>query len=245
MSWCIMVAVGAVVGFAVICAMITSTAVLAVRSVVVNTLVIFLSGIGRGVGLGSRAIIISQVVRSCVQLVDHVGIVYVDWIGGRASLRPAHCARRTVFRTLRHMRSTLQWSSAGGDLEYHFLLAKSGSSSRLSGNNVVLPPNSKYAFAASVCPLKEFILKHRCKDSKTNFSIQSARRILESGLLSSECLLSNKCKFISYEVYGKEDRHRRFWLTLVLWCQRCQLGHVVAHGQKTLVCWLRRVQSRW
>ncbi|EGO01727.1 hypothetical protein SERLA73DRAFT_158927 [Serpula lacrymans var. lacrymans S7.3] len=123
MPWCASIAVGAVVSFAVICTVITPTAVLTVRSVVANALVVLSSGIGRGVGFGSGGIVISQVVRSRVQLVDHVGVIYVDWIGRRAGLRPARYARRTVFRTLRRTRSPIRWSSDGGDLEYHFLLA--------------------------------------------------------------------------------------------------------------------------
>ncbi|EGO29422.1 hypothetical protein SERLADRAFT_378242, partial [Serpula lacrymans var. lacrymans S7.9] len=44
----------------------------------------------------------------------------------------------------------------------------------------VLPPDSKYSLAESICPFKELILKRRSKDSKTNFSIRSARQILKS-----------------------------------------------------------------
>ncbi|EGO20338.1 hypothetical protein SERLADRAFT_400591 [Serpula lacrymans var. lacrymans S7.9] len=58
------------------------------------------------------------VVHSCIQLINHgCVIIYVDWVRGRVSLRPVHCARRTVFL------------SGGGDLEYHLLPAASGSSS--------------------------------------------------------------------------------------------------------------------
>ncbi|EGO18752.1 hypothetical protein SERLADRAFT_403537, partial [Serpula lacrymans var. lacrymans S7.9] len=69
------------------------------------------------------------VVRSCIQLIDHGCIViYVDWVRGRASFRPVHCARRTAFLSLRHTRLPFQWSSGGRDLEYHLLPAASGSS---------------------------------------------------------------------------------------------------------------------
>ncbi|EGO02155.1 hypothetical protein SERLA73DRAFT_177956 [Serpula lacrymans var. lacrymans S7.3] len=44
----------------------------------------------------------------------------------------------------------------------------------------VLLPDSKYSFAESICPFEELILKRRSKDSKTNFSIRSARQILKS-----------------------------------------------------------------
>ncbi|EGO04720.1 hypothetical protein SERLA73DRAFT_157713 [Serpula lacrymans var. lacrymans S7.3] len=50
---------------------------------------------------------------------------------------------------------------------------------RASFSNV-LPPDSKYSFAESICPFEELILKRRSKNSKTNFSIRSARQILKS-----------------------------------------------------------------
>ncbi|EGN96705.1 hypothetical protein SERLA73DRAFT_154176 [Serpula lacrymans var. lacrymans S7.3] len=226
MSRCTTVAVGAVVGFALICAMIAPTAVLTVRRIVVNALVVFLSGVGRGVGLGSGGIVISQVEsqpqacalcqadclsNSLTYEIDAL-MEFCRW-GSGVSLLASHIRLLVGLSGDRLGRLVLVeeatgmsvvwvqpngtgtggarilqdqagwdgydrdwWDKLGGGV----LIQPSRSIRVHASVSKIFPPNSKYAFAASVYPIEEFILNHCSKDSKTNFSIRSARQILES-----------------------------------------------------------------